>query len=156
MHISVAYEALFPGGPDQVKGDRRLGADQAGDGLGSLFHLLVGLLPTLGGSLADAVVHMVIQKRQSHRLQSAGGGRNLGKDVDAVGIGLDHLLNGPDLTFDTPKSGDGSLLVAGISGQDPLHSWSDHGLLGGNREGYLGFSAVPTGHVHGIRLEIHH
>ena len=56
---------------------------------------------------------VLVEHLQRDRLQRLGGGRDLGEDVDAVAILVDHRLEAPDLAFDaTQPLLDGVLVVA--------------------------------------------
>src|ERR1700757_2742538 len=72
--------ALKPSGPDESR-DR-------GGGFGQL---LVGLASALGDCAADAVSQVLVEQVQRHRSECVVGGADLGEDVDAVFVVLDHL-----------------------------------------------------------------
>src|SRR5947207_1079769 len=81
-----------------------LGADEAGDGGGGLGHLGVGVGRAGGHRLPHTVVHVVLQQFEGHRLQRPGGSRDLGEDVDAVAVFVDHPLQAPDLALDPAEA----------------------------------------------------
>src|SRR5580704_15389231 len=91
------------------------GPHQAGDRVGGLADLRAGRVATLGDGLRDAVPQMVFQQAQRHRLQRLGHRRDLGQDVDAVLVVLDHLLQPADLALDPAQPLEVVLFVLGVS-----------------------------------------
>src|SRR5262245_29108082 len=71
----------------------------------------------LGDRFGDAVTQVLIEQAKSHRLQRPGRGRNLGEDVDAVLVGLDHPLEAAYLTLDAAQPLEIVVFVLGI----PVH-----------------------------------
>ncbi len=51
--------------------------------------------PPGGDGVGDAVAQVVVEHPDGHALERLGDGRDLGQHVDAVAVGLDHLLRGP-------------------------------------------------------------
>src|SRR4051812_5310990 len=87
-----------------MRPERGSGTDEAGDGLGGLADLLLGL-PTAGGrGLDQAVAHVLLEQAEGDRLESLRHGRDLGKDVDAVLLVLDHPLQTAGLALDPPQA----------------------------------------------------
>src|SRR3954447_7848508 len=76
------------------------GPDKAGDGFGGFLHLGVGLGAAGLDGLRHAVAEMVLDQAQGDRLQGPGHGGDLGEDVDAVGVVVDHALEPPHLALD--------------------------------------------------------
>jgi hypothetical protein len=74
--------------PDHLADGRR----DLGEGVGAL---CIGS----PGGVEDAVVQVVAQQADSDFLQSPGRGRNLGNDVRAPGIAIDHSLEATDLAL---------------------------------------------------------
>src|SRR5688572_25054164 len=79
------------------------GTDEAGDGLGGLAHLLVGLPAAGGRGLHEAVAHVLLEQAQGDRLESLRHRRDLGEDVDAVLLVLDHALQTAGLALDAAQ-----------------------------------------------------
>ena len=65
-------------------------------------HHLIGLgVALFGGSGADhAMMGVIVQQPERDLVQRRLGGADLGKDVDAIPIVLDHLLDPANLPFD--------------------------------------------------------
>src|ERR687889_2545645 len=86
-----------------LPGVRWSGADEAGDRLGGLADLLVGLAaPRLCG-LDDAVRHVLLEQAESDPPQRLRHGRDLREDVDAVLLVLDHPLQPAGLALDAAQ-----------------------------------------------------
>src|SRR5690606_9177482 len=96
-------------------GGRGSGTDEAGDGRGGLLHLRVRFGTARVDGFGDAVADVVLQQSERDRLEGTGRRGDLGEDVDAVGVVLDHPLQAPDLPFDPPEPGKIRLLVTGIA-----------------------------------------
>src|SRR3954447_13186279 len=79
------------------------GPDEASDGLGGLAHLLLGLGAPGSGRVDDTVGQVLIEQPQSHRLQRLRHRRDLGEDVDAVLLVLDHPLQAAGLPLDAAQ-----------------------------------------------------
>lgn len=80
--------------------------DQSCDRLARLADLLVGVCPTTGDSLGNAMLQVLVQQPQRDRLQPSRRRRDLRQDVDAVLVLVDHPSQSPDLPLDarqTPK-----------------------------------------------------
>src|SRR3954462_11494829 len=82
----------------------RSGADEPRDGLGGLAHLLVGLAATGRGRLEEAGAHGLLEQAEGDRLEGLRHGRDLGEDVDAVLLVLDHPLETPGLALDAAQA----------------------------------------------------
>src|SRR5687767_9242569 len=98
------------------------GADQAGDGVAGLGDLLVRGRAALGDGLADAVLEVLVEQIERHRLQRPGRGGDLGEDVDAVVVVLDHPLQPAHLTLDAPQAPQMVVLVVAVAVHLPLLS----------------------------------
>src|SRR4051794_33855355 len=98
---------------------RASGTDEPGDGGRRLGDLGVGggpvVVGTAGDRIADAVAQVVVEQAESHRLQGLGGRGDLGEDVDAVGVVLDHPRDAAHLTLDPLESSEDLVLVAGVA-----------------------------------------
>src|SRR5690606_13533274 len=77
------------------------GPEQPGARVSGLLDFRFGLgWIALGLRLGDAVRDVAFQEVERHGLQALGGGRDLGQDVDAVLVVLDHPLEPSDLALD--------------------------------------------------------
>jgi len=84
-------------------------------GAGGLPDLLVGFAaPGLGG-FDHAAGHVLIEQTQGDGLQGLRGGTDLGEDVDAVLVVLDHLLQPPDLPLHPAQPLEVVVLVCGVA-----------------------------------------
>src|SRR5687768_1385785 len=83
---------------------RRSGTDEAGDGLGGLANLLLGFAATGGRRLHEAVAHVLLEQPEGDRLEGLRHGRDLGEDVDAVLLVLDHALQAARLPLDPAQA----------------------------------------------------
>src|SRR5215207_916319 len=90
-------------------------ADQPGDGLGGLADLLVGLRAAALGRLDHAVGEVLLEQLEGEGLQRLGGSRDLGEDVDAVLVLLDHPLQAADLALDTAQALEVAVLARGVA-----------------------------------------
>src|SRR6478735_9019144 len=99
-------------------------AHESGDGLRGLAHLLGGGLVGLAGGIDDAVGDVVLEQAEAHRLQRLGDGADLGQDVDAVGVGVDHLLHATHLPLDAAQPLQVVVLAAGVSSHGTSSWWS--------------------------------
>src|SRR5579859_5189823 len=91
------------------------GSDQAGDRVGRLFDLAGGGIAALGDGLHDAVAEVFLEQAERDGLQGLGGRGDLGEDVDAVLVFIDHSLQAADLPFDAAQPLDVAVLVVGVS-----------------------------------------
>src|SRR5262245_50597534 len=71
---------------------------------------LVDLLDLVGGvaaadGIVDAVLDMILEHLVLHFPERRTHGLELGQDVDAVALFLDHALDAPHLSFDTAQAG---------------------------------------------------
>src|SRR5690625_4484482 len=103
-------------------GPVRSAANQPGDGVGGFLQLRLLLLTAHPGGLHQAVSHVLIEQPQREGLQRAGGGRDLGEDVDAVLVLLHHLGDAPDLPLDAAQPHQVVLLLRGV----PVHHLRHH------------------------------
>src|SRR5690606_28834328 len=76
-----------------------LGTDEAGDGSGRLGDLLFGNGTALLRGFGDAVAQVVVKQLQRDGFEGLRRGRDLGEDVDAVDVFVDHPLNAAHLAF---------------------------------------------------------
>src|SRR4051794_2133118 len=93
----------------------RSAAHQACDGLGRLAHLRGCRFVGLAGRVDDAVRDVIFEQAEADRLQGLRDGADLGQDVDAVGVGVDHLLHAADLPLDAAQPLQVVVLAAGVS-----------------------------------------
>src|SRR6478735_3186787 len=82
----------------------RSGLHEAGDGLGGLLELLLLLGPALAGGVDEAVRHVVVEQVERERLERLRRRGDLGEDVDAVLLLLDHPLDPADLPLDPAQA----------------------------------------------------
>src|SRR5690349_1512941 len=80
------------------------GLHEAGDGLGGLLELLLLLGPALPGGVDEAVRHVVVEQVEREGLERLRRRGDLGQDVDAVLLLLDHPLDAADLPLDPPQA----------------------------------------------------
>src|SRR6478735_8747704 len=99
-------------------------ADESCDRLGRLADLLGGGLVGLAGGVHDAVGDVVLEQSQADGLQRLGDRADLGQDVDAVGVAVDHLLHPTDLPLDAAQPFQVVVLAAGVSSHGTSSSWS--------------------------------
>jgi len=92
----------------------KLAPDEPLDRAVQLFDL--GTASARADRLGDAVLCVVREQQQGDTVQSRFGGPDLGQNVDAVPVGLDHLLDTPDLAFHPTKPGLDLFLVSGVAG----------------------------------------
>src|SRR5882757_3093166 len=81
----------------------RSGTNETRDGSRCLGKLLVGVAATLGDGAGHAVIEVLVEQVQRHRPQRTVHGADLGKDVDAVLVFLDHPRDATHLTLDAPQ-----------------------------------------------------
>ena len=77
-------------------------AHQPGDGGHQLFGALLGL--TAGVTADDAVRGVAVKEPEGHLVERGLHGTDLGEDVDAVAVVIDHLLYAPDLALDAMQA----------------------------------------------------
>src|SRR5665647_1353309 len=77
--------------------------DQPGDGLAGFVDLVVGDVTSDAYRIFDAGTEVVVEERESERLERLGDCRDLGEDVDAVLVVVDHLLQAADLALDAAQ-----------------------------------------------------
>src|SRR5512138_3725737 len=79
-------------------------------------HLRGHLLgPTVAGALAHAVPGMPVEQAECHLVQSGLDGSDLGEDVDAVTVVLDHPLDATYLALDAAEPAVELLLGGGVA-----------------------------------------
>ena len=83
---------------------RALGPDEPRDRLGGFPDFLVRGVAAFGHRLGDAVAEVLLKQAERDRLQGLSGGRDLGEDVDAVLVLVDHPLQAADLAFDPAQA----------------------------------------------------
>src|SRR5215218_7358753 len=79
------------------------GTDEPRDRLGGLADLLVGLVAAGARGVDDAVAHVLLEQAEGDRLQRLRHGGDLGEDVDAVLLVLDHALQTAGLALDAAQ-----------------------------------------------------
>src|SRR5689334_9870787 len=89
------------------------GSDQPRDRVGGLFHLRRRV--TLPCRVHDAVGEVILEQPDCDGVQGALRGRDLGEDVDAVGVLVDHPLQAADLSLDPPETAEQCTLVTGVT-----------------------------------------
>ena len=62
----------------------------------------------------DAVVHMVFEHLEAQALQCGANGGNLGEDVDAVAVVVDHAFDSAHLSLDAVQAFLERLLVVAV------------------------------------------
>src|SRR5215467_10505521 len=121
--MDAAAEAAWPGRPGSPDEPMeravacRSGADQPGDRLRGFADLGFRRVSALGYGVGDAVIQVFIEQAESHRLQRPRHRRDLGEDVDAVLVALDHALEPADLPLDAAQSREVAVFVLGV----PVH-----------------------------------
>src|SRR3954453_14973054 len=80
------------------------GPDQPRDRVGRLADLLVGLGAAGHGGGDDARTQVLLEQAERDRLQRLRHRRDLGEDVDAVLLVLDHALQAAGLALDPPEA----------------------------------------------------
>ena len=70
----------------------------------------------------QAVAHVLIQQTQGHGLKRLGRGADLGQDVDAVLVLLDHPRDPPDLPLDAGQSLEMCVLGPAVAGSIGVHA----------------------------------
>ncbi len=73
--------------------------------------------PPSATACGHAVREVVVEQEQGHGLQGAGRGRDLGEDVDAVGVLVHHPLDAADLSLDPAEPALDVVAVAGVPGR---------------------------------------
>ena len=76
------------------------GPHEARDCLGGFFDLPLGLWAAGSGCIDDAVLEMVVRETHCDAAKSTGHGTDLGEDVDALLLLLDHAVNASRLALD--------------------------------------------------------
>src|SRR5687768_17183412 len=90
----------YPFGPGgSFRAGTVLNPQEALDGGGQLLYLLAWVLALLYGR-PDAVLYVVLEQYGADLLQRRDDAGDLGEDVDAVGLLLDHPLHAADLALD--------------------------------------------------------
>jgi len=79
-------------------------SEEAFDGGGCFVDLGVeGFIAFVGG-VVDAVAKVFVDEPDAHALEGLGDRADLGQDVDALGVLVDHALESSDLAFDAAQS----------------------------------------------------
>lgn len=78
-------------------------------------HLFGPLVLLVRRSPDHTGVSMAVQEAEGHLVESRLGGADLGQDVDAVAIVLDHALDPADLAFDATQPGEQLVLGRGVA-----------------------------------------
>src|SRR5687768_1447549 len=94
----------------------RSALDEAGDGGGRLAQPLAGRVAALDHGLGDAVADVAVEQPRRHRLEGAAHRRDLGEDVDAVPVVLDHGGDALGLALDAPEALEQIVLGKGVAG----------------------------------------
>src|SRR4051794_12527115 len=89
------------------------GADEPGDRVGRLFDL--GARITRAGGVHDTVRKVVLEQSHGDGVQRALGGGDLGEDVDAIRVLVDHPLKAADLPLYPAQPPEQGLLVTGVA-----------------------------------------
>src|SRR3954447_25039506 len=79
------------------------GLHEPGDRADGLGHLLAGLVVTGAGGVDHAVVHVLLEQADRDRLEGLRHRGDLGQDVDAVLLVLDHPLQPAGLPLDAAQ-----------------------------------------------------
>src|SRR5262245_40038970 len=90
-------------------------SDKSGDSRRGFLYFRVRLRTAGVDGVGDAVSDVILQQAERHRLQRAGGRGDLGEDVDAVSVVLDHPLQPADLPLDPAQPGQVRLLVSAVA-----------------------------------------
>src|ERR671913_1534780 len=94
----------YPFGPGgSFRAGTALHPEEALDGGGELLYLLVSVLALLYGR-PDAVLYVVLEQDGADLLQRRDDAGDLGQDVDAVVLLVDHPLHTAHLTLDPLKA----------------------------------------------------
>jgi len=102
----------------------RLAAHEAGDGGGCLFDLglcdgrVAGAFGFDGGA-GHAMADMLFEQVQGDSVERLGDRGNLGEDVDAVLIFVDHAGDAANLPFDAAQALEVRLFGGSVSGASP-------------------------------------
>src|SRR5699024_10481079 len=83
--------------------------------VGDLLELDVGGLLALDHGVVDAVTHMVVQQAEGDVAQGRVRGTDLGEDVDAVLLLVDHPVNPADLALDALEPGLEAFLLLDVA-----------------------------------------
>lgn len=105
--------------PDGKGAETMLRLHKTSNGLGRLCHFLLGHNAAFDGSLAYAMIEMIVQQQQCHGLQRGIRRGDLRKDVNTVFVVFHHLLNRAHLSLDAAKTGHDLCFVTAI----PTHAF---------------------------------
>ena len=86
--------------------------------------LLVRAVTPFAHRVPHAVAEVVLDQADRHRLQRPGHRGDLGQDVDAVDVLVDHALQPPHLALDAPEPGEVVglvVVVAAVSVTQPVY-----------------------------------
>ena len=81
--------------------------------------LFAGFGAALLDGLRHAVAEVIFDQAEGDGLQRPGHGRDLGQDVDAVGVVLDHALEPAHLALDAAQPLEVSIFVLRVPAHDP-------------------------------------
>jgi len=109
------------------------GADEACDGGGGFGELSVGFCSIGAGGVDDAVFQVVVEEAERDALKGGGKRGDLGKDVDAVLLFIDHAVQATGLALDALERGKVAVLVADVAVV---------GVIGGRNVGGGGHSEI--------------
>lgn len=83
---------------------RWLGAHQPRDRGGGFGQLHLRVVSSLRDCLGHAVVKVILEEVQRHRPQTTIGCADLGEDIDAIFVGVDHLCDATTLALNAAQS----------------------------------------------------
>ena len=100
----------------------RSGPHEAGDRVGGLADLGLALGVGRLGGVNDAVAHVVLEQAEADGLEGLGGRGDLGEDVDAVRVLLDHAGDAANLALNAAQPLEVVVLGACVAGHPRLTS----------------------------------
>ena len=86
---------------------------------GGLCQFGVGLGASVCDRLTDAVAEVGVQEFQGDCLEGFGDGRDLGQDLDAIGVFVDHPLQTANLALDAAEPLEDRVLVVRVTAHGP-------------------------------------
>src|SRR5690625_1486414 len=131
------------------------GADEPGDGVRGFFDLVLGGLAAGFRGVDDTLLEVVVKQPECHTLERIGQGADLGEDVDAVLLLVDHAVDAAGLALDAFKPGEVAVFVGDVAVVAALAvrtlrfrdasgiAWSLR--CGGHRELLSAVACVPDG-----------
>src|SRR4029079_17223999 len=105
---------------------------EAGDRLRGFLDLGVTFGAAEPGGVGDAVFEVVVQQAEGDTFQGGGEGGDLGEDVDAVLLFLDHPVDAAGLALDPLEAGQVAALVADVAVVS-AGRLGEVGVVGGHR-----------------------